>query len=127
MQYKSASKIVSFVIIFAISHSVNAGASYSVSSLGLLCRNNNPRENGACIVYLHGVVETWMIKDVVNQSKDSERFNYLSNNNSPTYCETINKVSENEWMEIVRNNLNTMEPGFASNAVMKALSDKLCK
>ncbi len=89
----------------------------SKRALSLNCRD------AECKIYLHGVVETWMLKDVVSV----EPYRYSSRGNEPAFCETINKVSENEWLKIVRDNLNTMGPGFAADAVMEALSKKLCK
>jgi hypothetical protein len=122
MQYKHTLRTVCFLIALAIAQSVNAEAFYTVSYLRHLCRNRNPGKEAACRTYLHGVVETWMIKDLV--SVDPRRFeNRVSN---LTFCESIYKVSENEWVEIVRSNLNAMKPGFAADAVMQALAKNLC-
>lgn len=88
MQHKHALSIVCFVIIVAFMKPVQAESFYSVASLTLLCGNENPRDDAACIVYLHGVVETWMLKDVVSV----EPYRYSSRGNEPTFCETINKL-----------------------------------
>lgn len=101
---------------------VRAEAFYSVASLTLLCGSENKRNEEACITYLHGIVETWMLKDVVS----IQPYRFQKRGKGPAFCETINKVSNQEWLKIVRSNLNTMEPGFAADAVMTILSKKLC-
>ena len=123
MQYKRTLRTVCFLIVFAITPSVNAETFYSVTSLRLLCGNGTPRKDAACKTYLHGVVETWMIKDLV--SVDPRRFENRVRN--LTFCESIYMASDNEWLEIVRSNLNSMKPGFAADAVMAALAKDLCK
>lgn len=123
MQFRNALKILGTVLIVTTTQSAHAESFYSVTSLTVLCAND--ANVNACKSYLHGVVETWELKDIVSVNPDR----YLSSGNKlkPTFCETINKVSDSEWVAIVRSNLNTMEPGFASNAVMVALSNRLCK
>ncbi len=120
---KRALSLISFVILIAFMQPIQAERFYSVASLTLLCGNKSPSRDAECKVYLHGVVETWMLKDVVSV----EPYRYSSRGNEPTFCETINKVSENEWLNIVREKLNTMGPGLAADAVMEVLSAKLCK
>lgn len=123
MRHKHALSIVCFGIVVALMKPAQAESFYSVASLTLLCGAENPPNDLACTAYLHGVVETWMLKDIVS----IEPYRYSSRGRGPTFCETINKVSDNEWLKIVRGNLNSMKPGFAADAVMQVLSKKLCE
>ena len=74
-------------------------------------------------MYLHGVVETWMLKDLVSVTPSV----YASRNHEPVFCEKINKASEDKWLAVVRANLDSMKSGFAASEVMKVLSKRLCK
>lgn len=121
MQHKHTLSIVCIFIIVAFMKTAQADGFYSVTSLKTLCGNENPWHDDACKAYLHGVVETWMMKDMVSV----EPYRYRASKS--TFCETINKVSDNEWLKIVRDNLNSMGTGFASDAVMTVLSKQLCK
>ena len=123
MQSKHALTIICFVIIVVFVKPVQAEGFYSVASLTLLCGNRNPSNDFACKTYIRGVVETWMLKDIVGVNPDR----YSSRGNEPTFCETISKVSDDEWLKIIRSNLNSMKPGFAADAVMDALFKQLCK
>lgn len=117
---------ISFTLILALlwifPHNANSATIYSVNSLKFLCSSNGGDE-GACHSYVQGVVETWMLKDM--QSFEPTR--YQSRDGLPTFCETIIKVSEDEWIRIIRDSLPTMQPGLASPAVQDALAERLCK
>jgi hypothetical protein len=77
------------VVATAFTKPVRAERLYSVASLTLVCGSDNLRDEGLCITYLHGVVETWMLNDLVSV----EPFRYRSGS---LYCDTISKVSEKE-------------------------------
>lgn len=64
-----------------------------------------------------------MLKDLVAVEPNR----YRARAGEPAFCETIIKVSDDEWLRIVRSSLPTMEPGFASPAVSRALSANLCE
>lgn len=121
MQHKRAVSIACLVVFSGFMKPVQADVSYSVASLRYLC--GHPTNDLACKAYLHGVVETWSIKDIVS----TEPNRYVSHGNRPAFCDTINKVSDGEWVNIVARNLNSMGDGPASDAVMKALSRQLCQ
>lgn len=125
MQLRHALRLACLSLVMAFSQSIKAEIFFSTVSLKILCQSGDPSADLACKTYLHGIVETWMVKDIV--SIDNKTYRYVSRGNEPTFCETINKVSENEWLAIVRGNLNSMKPGLATIAVMEALSNKLCK
>jgi|SRR6056297_3405165 len=107
----------------AFSKPVHGESFYSVASLTLLCSSESHRNEEACIAYLHGIFETWMLKDVVSV----DPYRYQNSGRGPTFCETINKVSDQEWLRIVRRSLETMDSGFAADAVMTILSQELCE
>jgi hypothetical protein len=76
-----------------------------------------------CESYIRGVVETWFIKDVVGL--DGPNYQY-DGRGRPTFCARILKVSSDEWTSIVRKNLRSLKPGFASHEVMRILHEALC-
>jgi len=106
-----------------LNQSTHAENVYSVASLKMLCNSENPENKTLCKMYLHGVIETWLLNDI----DGVEPNRYSSKNNLPTYCDTINKISSDEWIKIVQEELNTMDSGFGASAVMEILSKKLCK
>lgn len=101
-------------------NSAQAENVYSVASLTLLC--GDPVNHEMCSVYLHGVVEAWMLKDVI--SADPPK--YLQGN-GPQFCEAINEASGDKRVLLIRRNLKSMQPGFAADAVMRTLSKDLCR
>lgn len=122
MQQKRTLSIACIVIIWVSMNPVCAESIYSGTSLKILCGNEDSDVKLACRTYVHGVVETWMLKDTV--SVEPLRF---KRRNGPIFCETILKVSADEWLRIVRSDLNSRDAGFAAGAVMNALSKNLCK
>ena len=102
---------------------VQAESFYSLASLTLLCADVNPSMDFPCTTYVHGVVETWFVKDLAGFDPPQ----FVSRPNTPIFCDTILKVSDKEWVKIVRDNLNSMRPGFASDAVIDVLHKKLCR
>ena len=103
-------------------HTVKSATVYSVDSLQVLC-SGNKEDNELCGLYIHGVVETWMLNDL----ESFEPTRYRSRVGQPTFCETIIRVSEEEWVRIIRESLPTMRPGLASVEVQKALAKNLCE
>lgn len=114
--------MLTLIALIGSSSHAAANTVYSVESLKALC-GNGPVQTEACSFYIRGVVESWFVKDIAGVNPVA----YKSHNNSPEFCDTIFKVSNSEWTKIVLNDLNNMKPGFASGAVMNALSNQLCK
>lgn len=121
MQHKHALSTACFVMAVAFMKPVQAEDFHSVATLKTIC--GNPSYDLACMSYVHGIVEAWMLKDLVHTAPKR----YSSHGNGPTFCETINKVSDREWVAIVRGSMNSMANGFAANAVMETLSKQLCE
>ena len=78
---------------------------YSDKSLIIMCAND--RHVIWCGSYIRGVVETWHIKDAVGPDQ-------YGNGGYLTFCSRILQVSSDEWTSIIRRNLRSVEPGFAS-------------
>ena len=110
------------ILSAAFSPAVLAEGNYSTASLVLLCADANRTSTLACKTYLRGVVDTWILKDIV--SIDPPKYDAR---NGVTFCEAIIEVSDDEWVRIIRQSLSSMPPLFASDAVMKTLSTKLCQ
>lgn len=123
MRFKRTIQTLGVFLLTALSALANAETYFSVSSLKIICGSETPNFEAVCKAYLHGVVETWMYKDVVGVNPPR----YQSRGSHPTFCDTIDKVSDDEWLKIVRINLNSLPPGLATDAVMKTLSNQLCK
>jgi len=98
-------------------------AHYSTQSLMAMCTDTSVFADQACKSYIRGVVETWFLKDL--RSVDPNGFS--SENGTPVYCETIFKVSDDEWKRIVIKNIDSTERNFASADVMSALFKGLCE
>ena len=111
------------ILLFVAGHPARAESVYSVDSLKILCGTVSVEGDSSCRIYLHGVVETWMLKDLVALKPRR----YQARGREPAFCETILKVSDDEWLRIVRSSLPDMEPGIASLAVSKALAANLCE
>lgn len=111
------SNIIAIAFSLALALPTHAQSVYSTKSLKLLCGVDEPDRNHMCKLYLHGVVEAWMLGALVHNHKTG----------SNAYCETIFKVSDDEWLRIVRARLDAMGDGFAAIEVQKALSGKLCR
>ncbi len=122
MRNRNQLGIALFIAIATFSKLTDAQSVYSVASLKNLCESEDSALRFACESYVRGVVETWMLKDVVGVNP----MRYKSNGRYP-YCETITKVSGDEWSRIVRDNLDSMKPGFAAGAVMETIHKRLCK
>lgn len=120
MLIKDQIRAASFAAGIAFVGIANAFTTYSVASLTLLC--GNPQYEDHCSIYVHGVVETWMVKDAAG----IDPYRFESRSNSPTFCDAIFDASDKELLQIVRTSLPTMNSGFASAAVMDALSKRLC-
>ncbi len=101
----------------------NAAPFFTVASLNVLCGSDDEQTLELCKFYLHGVVETWMFKDLVGV----DPMRYQSRGSFPEYCDTIGKVSDDEWVRVIRNELDSMEDTFATDAVMDSLANTLCK
>ena len=123
MPLKYSSALGGLLTVVSLVQPVHAESVFSVSSLALLCGDSSSQSEMACRSYLHGVVEAWMLKDLIGV----DPYRYSSHKDGTTFCETISNVSANEWIRIVRSNLASMEQGFAADAVMKVLSKSLCK
>lgn len=97
------------------------GASlYSDKSLIFVCADETPHLRSFCDSYVRGVVEAWHITSVVGPSQ------YEGRHGRPPFCDRILKVSAEEWSNIVRRNLKSVKPGFASYEVMRLIHDTLC-
>jgi hypothetical protein len=110
------------ILIFSVMHA-RAESFYSVASLTILCGSPDKQLESACGTYIRAVVEAWMAKDVVSV----DPYIYSSQNGTPTYCDAIGDATENAWIKVVRIDLRSMQPGFASAAVMHSLSKSYCK
>ena len=115
---------IALVLIISVNHPCVAraqGASlYSDKSLALVCADETLHLRSFCDSYVRGVVEAWHITSVVGPSQ------YEGRHGRPPFCDRILKVSAEEWSNIVRRNLRSVRPGFASFEVMRLIHDTLC-
>ena len=119
-QRHAAVMAVALVLLGPCKGLAEGGATiYSDKSLLLLCSSNNAYDRATCDSYIRGVVETWLLKDVVGPDQ-------YESHEGTTFCDRILKVSVDEWVSIVRRNLKSLKPGFASGEVMRLIHDALC-
>ncbi len=97
---------------------------YSVKSLRMVCGHNHDPAlkktvTTMCQAYIRGILETWQLQHEVHK-----RLN--TNSVLPAYCNTIFKVSDDEWHRIVQEALPSATDGLASILVIQAISTRLC-
>ena len=94
----------------------------SAEELKIFCLGEGAGPDLGCKLFIQGVIETWMYRDVI--SVDPEKFSARN----LAFCANIYHSSEDEWKRIVRAALSSADMRrAASYVVMKSLHDELCK
>jgi predicted oxidoreductase (fatty acid repression mutant protein) len=134
--FESESKVKTLKLTFAVltlltslvsSTALAGNSTYSTQSLRIMCIPKNESTQLAdpnramCFGYIRGVVETWSLQWELNKNEKSRSSLFRP------FCDTVYNVSDAEWVRIVQEDLPNLGSGFASFAVMTALSNRLCR